>query len=200
MMEVKKKKKKKKRNTLHTPYCSVSYPTNSCFLCLPQDGRIIHLFKDRRNKPDFVCVGDEKELMNSGVLQECGILTMICCVTHSYSWTDRFSSSNIQRVQQIGNNRPCDFICFCCATTYNKRARCLYSHLRGRDLLSLSGVWNKQCISAALFLKGSLISEPNTRDAAPTEASSKGSPFQTLNHVITVSTMTTASNKSCLAK
>ena len=48
--------------------------------------------------------------------------------------------------------------------------------------------------------EGSLISEPNTRDAAPTEASSKGSPFQTLNHVITVSTMTTASNKSCLAK
>ncbi|XP_015714748.1 uncharacterized protein LOC107312126 isoform X2 [Coturnix japonica] len=35
-------------------------------------------------------------------------------------------------------------------------------------------------------LKGSLISEPNTHDASPTEASSKGSPFRTLNHVITI--------------
>ncbi|XP_072187911.1 leucine-rich repeat-containing protein 1 isoform X1 [Excalfactoria chinensis] len=34
--------------------------------------------------------------------------------------------------------------------------------------------------------EGSLISEPNTHDAGPTEASSKGSPFQTLNHVITI--------------
>ncbi|XP_031408454.1 uncharacterized protein LOC104909944 isoform X3 [Meleagris gallopavo] len=34
-------------------------------------------------------------------------------------------------------------------------------------------------------LKGSLISEPNTHDAGPTETSSKGSPFQPLNHVIT---------------
>ncbi|XP_052532994.1 uncharacterized protein LOC128077585 isoform X1 [Tympanuchus pallidicinctus] len=34
--------------------------------------------------------------------------------------------------------------------------------------------------------EGSLISEPNTHDAGPTEASSKGSPFQPLNHVITI--------------
>uniref|UniRef100_A0A8C2T7Y2 Leucine rich repeat containing 1 n=1 Tax=Coturnix japonica TaxID=93934 RepID=A0A8C2T7Y2_COTJA len=34
--------------------------------------------------------------------------------------------------------------------------------------------------------EGSLISEPNTHDASPTEASSKGSPFRTLNHVITI--------------
>ncbi|XP_031408453.1 uncharacterized protein LOC104909944 isoform X2 [Meleagris gallopavo] len=33
--------------------------------------------------------------------------------------------------------------------------------------------------------EGSLISEPNTHDAGPTETSSKGSPFQPLNHVIT---------------
>ncbi|XP_021247088.1 uncharacterized protein LOC110396095 isoform X2 [Numida meleagris] len=34
--------------------------------------------------------------------------------------------------------------------------------------------------------EGSLISEPSTHNAGPTEASSKGNPFQTLNHVITI--------------
>nr|XP_038031853.1 uncharacterized protein LOC101794576 isoform X2 [Anas platyrhynchos] len=34
--------------------------------------------------------------------------------------------------------------------------------------------------------EGSLISEPNAHDAGPAEASSKGSPFQTVNHVITI--------------
>lgn len=56
------------------------------------------------------------------------------------------------------------------------------------------------CISAALFLKASLISEPDALDAGPTEASPKGNPFPTVNHVITVSQMAPVSKTSWLAK
>ncbi|KAK4824983.1 hypothetical protein QYF61_022509, partial [Mycteria americana] len=48
--------------------------------------------------------------------------------------------------------------------------------------------------------EASLVSEPDTLDAGPTEASFKGSPFPTANHVITVSKMAPVSNKSILAK
>lgn len=50
------------------------------------------------------------------------------------------------------------------------------------------------------LLKATFVSEPAALDAGPTEASPKGSPFPTVNHVITVSRMAPVNNKSLLPK
>lgn len=99
----------------------------------------------------------------------------------------------------MGNSKNCNFICFCCTTTCNNRARCLYTTLRGRELLFLNSILKKMCFWCFL-LKATFVSEPAALDAGSPEASPKGSPFPTANHVITVSRMAPVNNKALLPK
>lgn len=99
----------------------------------------------------------------------------------------------------MGNRKNCNFIYFYCTTTCNNRARCLYANLRGRELLFLNSILKKMCFWCFL-LKATFVSEPAALDAGSPEASPKGSPFPTANHVITVSRMAPVNNKSLLPK
>lgn len=108
--------KKEKKFPVHDVLFCCCYPTNSYDFCLPQDGRIFHLFKE------CVCVGEITSFLMCGrweainafrspnvltigliCVQITSIFLLILCVTTAYCLTDYFNSWNIQCVHQKGH-------------------------------------------------------------------------------------------------
>lgn len=138
--------KKEKKFPVHDVLFCCCYPTNSYDFCLPQDGRIFHLFKE------CVCVGEITSFLMCGrweainafrspnvltigliCVQITSIFLLILCVTTAYCLTDYFNSWNIQCSSKRAYRKNYNIICFHCAIIYNDRTKHLHTNLRGRE-------------------------------------------------------------------